>query len=110
MLLIDMKFVHGILMVDLDGELTINNKSKVERHLTDLIKENGIKYVLLNLNNVLEIDKPGIKSEYFNSDYSNCPELVKPTIDFIAPSNFKSSKLFIPHYLFMIDISEKLSF
>ena len=61
---------------------------------------------LCNYENVLEIDKPGIKSEYFNSDYSNCPELVKPTIDFIAPSNFKSSKLFIPHYLFMIDISE----
>ena len=49
---------------------------------------------------------PGIKNEYFNSDYSNCPELMKPTIDFIAPSNFKASKLFIPHYLFMIDITE----
>ena len=33
-------------------------------------------------------------------------ELVKPTIDFIAPNNFKSSKLFTPHYLFMIDITE----
>ena len=52
------------------------------------------------------MNKPGIKNEYFNSDYSNCPELVKPTIDFIAPSNFKSSKPFIPHYLVMIDISE----
>ena len=51
-------------------------------------------------------DKPGIKNEYFNSDYSECPELVKPTIDFIAPNNFKSSKLFTPHYLFMIDITE----
>ena len=61
---------------------------------------------LCNYENDLEIDNPGIKSEYFNSDYSNCPELVKPTIDFYAPSNFKSSKLFTPHYLFMIDISE----
>ena len=49
---------------------------------------------------------PGVKSDYFNSDYSTCPELVKPTIDFIAPTNFKSSKIFVPHYLFMIDISE----
>ena len=48
----------------------------------------------------------GIKSEYFNSDYSNCPELIKPTIDFIAPSNFKSTKTFTPHYLIMIDITE----
>ncbi len=60
MLLIDMKFVHGILMVNLDGELTINNKNKIENHLTNLIRDNGIKYVLLNLNNVLEIDKFGI--------------------------------------------------
>ncbi len=61
---------------------------------------------LCRYENELDIDKPGIKSEYLNNDYSNCPELTKPTIDFIAPSNFKSSKVFIPHYLFMIDISE----
>ena len=56
--------------------------------------------------NDFDMNKPGIKNEYFNSDYSSCPELAKPTIDFIAPKNFKSNKLFTPHYLFMIDISE----
>ena len=61
---------------------------------------------LCRYENELDIGKPGIKSEYLNNDYSNCPELTKPTIDFIAPSNFKSSKVFTPHYLFMIDISE----
>ena len=61
---------------------------------------------LCQYENEFDIEKPGIKSEYFNTDYSNCPELVKPTIDFIAPSNFKSAKPFIPHYLFMIDITE----
>ena len=61
---------------------------------------------LCQYENELEINKPGIKSEYLTSDYTNSPELIKPTIDFIAPTNFKSSKLFIPHYLFMIDISE----
>ena len=61
---------------------------------------------LCQYENELDINRPGIKSEYLNSDYSSCPELAKPTIDFIAPKNFKSSKLFIPHYLFMIDISE----
>ena len=61
---------------------------------------------LCQYENEFDMEKPGIKNEYFNSDYSNCPELVKPTIDFIAPSNFKSSKPFIPHYLVMIDISE----
>ena len=56
--------------------------------------------------NEFNSEKPGVKNEYFNSDYSNCPELVKPTIDFIAPTSYKSFKPFIPHYLFMIDITE----
>ena len=61
---------------------------------------------LCQYENELDINNPGIKSEYLSSDYSSCPELTKPTIDFVSPKNFKSSKLFIPHYLFMIDISE----
>ena len=61
---------------------------------------------LCQYENELDINRPGIKSEYLSSDFSSCPELTKPTIDFIAPKNFKSSKLFVPHYLFMIDISE----
>ena len=61
---------------------------------------------LCHYENEFNSEIPGIKSEYFNSDYSNCPELMKPTIDFIAPSNFKSSKSFTPHYLIMIDIAD----
>ena len=61
---------------------------------------------LCQYENEFDSTKSGVKSDYFNSDFSTCPELVKPTIDFIAPTNFKSSKLFVPHYLFMIDISE----
>ena len=61
---------------------------------------------LCQYENVLDSNVPGIKMEYLNSDYANCPELVKPTIDFVAPTNFKASRLFVPHYLFMIDISE----
>ena len=61
---------------------------------------------LCHYENEFNNEIPGIKSEYFNSDYSNCPELIRPTIDFIAPSNFKSSKSFTPHYLIMIDIAE----
>ena len=61
---------------------------------------------LCRYENEFSNDKPGVKNEYFSSDISSCPELTKPTIDFICPTNFKSSKIFIPHYLFMIDISE----
>ena len=61
---------------------------------------------LCQFENDFDMNVPGVKNEYFNSDYSSTPELVKPTVDFIAPKNFKSSKLFLPHYLFMIDITE----
>jgi len=61
---------------------------------------------LCKYENIFDSTQKGVKSEYFNSDFSGCPELVHPTIDFVAPSIFKSSKLFVPHYLFMIDISE----
>ena len=61
---------------------------------------------LCQFENDFDMNVPGVKNDYFNSDYSSTPELIKPTIDFIAPKNFKSSKLFLPHYLFMIDITE----
>ena len=56
--------------------------------------------------NEFNLNQSGIKNDYFNTDYSSCPELVKPTIDFIAPKNFKTNKKFFPHYLFMLDITE----
>ena len=61
---------------------------------------------LCQYENEFDTSKPGIKNDYFNTDYTGCPELIKPTIDFIAPINFKSKKKFLPHYLFMIDITE----
>ena len=56
--------------------------------------------------NDLNINFQGIKTEYLNNNDTSCLELINPTIDFIAPQNFKSKKIFVPHYLFMIDISE----
>ena len=81
----------------------INNKFSIS--YSDQNKQIAICN-LCHYENEFNSEIPGIKNEYFSNDYSNCPELVKPTIDFIAPTNFKSSKLFVPHYLFMIDISE----
>jgi len=56
--------------------------------------------------NDFDLNIPGVKNEYLNDENTSCPELIIPTIDFIAPKKFKSKKVFIPHYLFMIDISE----
>ncbi|HPE15088.1 MAG TPA: STAS domain-containing protein [Bacilli bacterium] len=62
MLNIDMRFEKGILIVDLDGELTEKNSIKIKKHLTNLIKDNGVKYVLINFDNISKIDSYGISS------------------------------------------------
>ena len=61
---------------------------------------------ICNYENDLDINSQGLKSEYFNNSDTSCLELVNPTIDFIAPKSFRAKKNFVPHYLFMIDISE----
>lgn len=55
--------------------------------------------------NELDSSKPGVKTEYFNSSTSDVPELTIPSVDFNAPPNLKHSVSFMPHYMFMIDIS-----
>ena len=55
--------------------------------------------------NDFDLNIPGVKNEYLNNENTSCPELIIPTIDFVAPKKFKSKKIFNPHYLFMIDIS-----
>ena len=56
--------------------------------------------------NEFNINVEGVKDEYLNNNNISCLELINPTIDFIVPKKFESKKKFIPHYLFMIDISE----
>lgn len=52
MLVMNMKFIQGILFVRLKGILNDKNSVKLDKKLSSLIRNNGIKYVLLNLNNI----------------------------------------------------------
>ena len=82
-------------------EAYINNKFKI-----DFNKSNK-RIATCNLcsyQNELDTTNPKVKSEYFNSSIP-VPELSVPTIDFIAPNSMKHQVAFIPHYLFMIDVS-----
>ena len=81
----------------------INNKYKFT--YSKLNKQIAICNICHHEND-LNINFQGIKNEYLNNNDTSCLELINPTIDFIAPQNFKSKKIFVPHYLFMIDISE----
>ncbi len=66
MLDIDMEFKQGILFVRLKGILNGDTCIKFEKDLIELISNNGIKYLLLNLNNIKYIDRYGLKSIYKN--------------------------------------------
>ena len=81
----------------------INNKYRISYN------KNNKQVIICNIcemENEFDPTKPGVKSEYFNTDLNEVPELSKPTVDFIAPKGFSSSKNFYPHYIFMIDISQ----
>ena len=60
MLDIDMRFKQGILFIRLSGILNGDTCMKLEESISTLIEDNGIKYVLFNLNNLDYIDKYGI--------------------------------------------------
>ena len=52
MLDIDMRFKQGILFIRLSGILNGDTCMKLEESISTLIEDNGIKYVLFNLNNL----------------------------------------------------------
>ena len=60
MLDIDMKFKHGILIVRLKGVLNNKTSHLLKTNLEETIKNNGIRYVLLNLKYLKKIDDYGL--------------------------------------------------
>ena len=61
MLDIDMEFKQGILMVRLKGVLNGDTSQILKKDLELVIKDNGIRYVLLNLKKLNYIDKYGLE-------------------------------------------------
>ena len=61
MLNIDMEFKQGILIVRLKGILNGDTSYILKDNLEMVIRDNGIKYVLLNLKKLDYIDKYGIE-------------------------------------------------
>lgn len=80
----------------------INNKYSITYY-------NYSKKITCNLCGYEEIIKQGekgVKPEYLTEDINNIPELIIPTVDFVAPTKYQREDFkFKPHYLFMIDIS-----
>ncbi len=62
MLDIDMEFKQGILLVRLKGILNGDTVGILKRDLEMVIKDNGIRYVLLNLKKLSYIDRYGLEA------------------------------------------------
>lgn len=66
MLDINIEFRKGIMFVRLIGELNKITVSKLNYEVTDLIKDNGIRNIVLNLEEIVNIDIKGINAILYN--------------------------------------------
>lgn len=73
MLDVDFEFKKGMLFIRLEGNLTKKTVKKLDYEVTDMIKENGIKNVLFNLNDLQTIDIKGINRLFYN--YELCKKI-----------------------------------
>jgi len=62
MLEINMEFRKGILFIRLSGQLNEKTVEKLEKEVTDLVEENGIRNLVFNLEEVTNIDIKGINA------------------------------------------------
>ncbi len=62
MLRINMEFRKGLLFIRLKGELSENNSKRLEQYLNSIVTENGIKYLVLNFNEVEKVEEQGINT------------------------------------------------
>jgi anti-anti-sigma factor len=66
MLDIDIEFRKGILFVRLGGRLDENSSLKLNKELIPIIKDNGIRYVVFNMEHLEYIDLEGIETLKYN--------------------------------------------
>ncbi|MDD3392730.1 MAG: STAS domain-containing protein [Bacilli bacterium] len=66
MLNIDIEFRKGILFVRLKGELTKRTVDILNNEVTGLIKDNGIRNLVFNINGIDVIDIKGINALLYN--------------------------------------------
>ena len=66
MLTIKTEFRKGILFVRLRGHLNKDTIAKLNKKVTNVIKDNGIRKVVFNFSNLKSIDMKGINTIFYN--------------------------------------------
>lgn len=62
MINIDMEFIRGMLFVRLEGILSKKTSKELNNVLDRMINQHGIRYFVINLENLISIDEAGIES------------------------------------------------
>ena len=83
MLNIGTEYRNGIFFVRLKGKLNKNTVYKLNKKVTNIIKNNGINRIVFNFTNLKEIDMKGISTLFYN--YEICKN--NSGISFICGSN-----------------------
>lgn len=66
MLDINFEFRRGVLFIRLSGELTKNTIKQLDKEVTILIRDNGIRNVVFNVSKLKKIDLKGISRLFYN--------------------------------------------
>lgn len=64
MLDIDVEFRRGVLFVRVIGSLINDTKNKFKQEIENLISISGITNIVVNLDNIINMDKTGLESLY----------------------------------------------
>lgn len=71
MLDIDIEFRKGIAFIRLSGILNKTTVSKLNDEVTEMIKDNGIRNVVFNISEIINIDIKGINALLYNYELCN---------------------------------------
>lgn len=108
MLEINMEFRKGILFIRLEGILNKETVVKLNDEVTSLVKDNGVRNIVFNMQGLNSIDMKGINSLYYNYELcrkNNGKSLLCGVSNSLVSHRIKNSRL--PKYMF--ETSDELS-
>lgn len=70
MLNVGTEYRKGILFVRLKGDLNKDTVEKMNKKVTNLVKQNGIRNIVFNFTNLKSIDIKGINTIFYNYELS----------------------------------------
>lgn len=103
MLDVNFEFVKGILFVRLEGKLNFDNSKNIEKNITNIISNGGIKYLVINVSNLIIEERVTL--------FDNCNNLIKKNKGKLFICGLKSdiNKVISSNYEYCNKINSELS-